>query len=370
MQLYNDSCKTKVLVLGAGPPTTGGIPSFLSLLKEYTDSDPELTVDFINGSPSHKGNIIRRLFTSLRVSIVLFLSLLKRYDVVHIHVSGGRSFMEKSWYNLICKIMRTRTIFHIHGSDLPIFYESAPFLGKIVLAWLLRVPDRIVVLYSALVPFFKCTSNRTHVRVVANGIAFPPHRPRWDIKKSRTDVVFLGHIMNEKGLYVILQAILLMSEKEASLAFHLLGSEKRKGELTVIKNAFENQDLRNVYFHGHKKGDEKDAYLLKSDIFILPSLEEAFPFSVLEAMSYGLPVVATRVGAIPELIEDDVNGYLIDPGNAHQLASAITRLAENHEARLRMGKNNYEKVRELYSFEKTLGKLKEVFAEVKRGVSG
>jgi glycosyltransferase involved in cell wall biosynthesis len=73
------------------------------------------------------------------------------------------------------------------------------------------------------------------------------------------------------------------------------------------------------------------------DMFLMPSLWEGLPLSLVLAMGGGLPVIASRVAGIPEIVEDNVNGLLVDPGNAAQLAAAMVRLVEDHALRASLG---------------------------------
>ena len=97
---------------------------------------------------------------------------------------------------------------------------------------------------------------------------------------------------------------------------------------------------------------------MDADIFILPSYNEGLPMSILEAMSYGLPVISTPVGGIPEIVKDGVNGYLIFPGDNEALAEKIELLAKNKELRLRMGQENYKLVSQKYNAGTIINQLK------------
>jgi len=101
-----------------------------------------------------------------------------------------------------------------------------------------------------------------------------------------------------------------------------------------------------------------------ADIFALPSFGEGFPNSLVEAMALGLPSVATPVGAVPEIIDDGVNGRTIPPGDAKALAAAIADLAGDRAKRLEMGKQAQQTVAERYSESRIVERVRGLYREL------
>jgi glycosyltransferase involved in cell wall biosynthesis len=91
--------------------------------------------------------------------------------------------------------------------------------------------------------------------------------------------------------------------------------------------------------------------LRQSDVFILPSLAEAFGNVIAEAMACGLPIIGANEGGIPDLVGEE-NGILVEPGNVEQIKSAIIAMKTNEEMRIRMGKANRVKIEQKYKWEK------------------
>jgi glycosyltransferase involved in cell wall biosynthesis len=104
--------------------------------------------------------------------------------------------------------------------------------------------------------------------------------------------------------------------------------------------------------------DERIEFFRRSDIFVLPTYAEAMPMSVIEAMAAGLPVISTRVGGIPELIEDGVDGILFAPGDVGALAEKISFLLNNKDTRIKIGKKAKQKAREQMDFRVYVNKLR------------
>ena len=145
------------------------------------------------------------------------------------------------------------------------------------------------------------------------------------------------------------------------MKFILAGS----GEIEKLQAIIEEKGISQYFsFPGWVRKEEKENLLKNADIFLLPSYTEAMPMSILEAMGYGLPIVTTNVGGIPQLVEDGKNGYMTDPGNIDSFVKAILKLISNNELIYDMGKKGIEKAYEKYSLEKHLEKVCKLYENV------
>jgi len=99
-------------------------------------------------------------------------------------------------------------------------------------------------------------------------------------------------------------------------------------------------------------------------VFLLPSYFEGLPYTILEAMAHGLPVIATNVGAIPEVIEEGINGFLINPGDIDDLTKKIKTLITNKALIEEIGKNNRRKIADKYSMDKQVENYKNLYTSL------
>ena len=108
-----------------------------------------------------------------------------------------------------------------------------------------------------------------------------------------------------------------------------------------------------VTYLGVKYGSDKEQCLKEADIFVFPTFydKECFPLVLLESMQYGLPIATTSEGAIPEIVEEGVNGFIVPKKDAQALADKIEYLIKNPEIAQQMGKNGYEKYMNNYTLE-------------------
>jgi glycosyltransferase involved in cell wall biosynthesis len=152
-----------------------------------------------------------------------------------------------------------------------------------------------------------------------------------------------------KGIEVLLQAVRLLPE----LYFVIVGDGSMREEWQTGSPA-------NVRWTGFRR--DVDAILAGCDLFVHPSLDDAFPTVLLEAMAAGLPVVASRVGGIPEIVEEGVTGKLVPPGDAQQLAAAIRTVMGNAT----MGNTARTIATKRFSTEAWIDRLTRVYEEVLR----
>ena len=150
-----------------------------------------------------------------------------------------------------------------------------------------------------------------------------------------------------KGIKYLLEALAHLSDIPIKL--HLAGGYSMESHhYKVLRNILEDHHLNeNVIFHGFLDRENLNRLYRKSDIFVMPSLSEGYGLALAEALSFGLPIVASNVAAIPEMISDGVNGFLVSPKNPQELASAIRKMASDSALRLRFRHDNLEQARRL-----------------------
>jgi len=197
----------------------------------------------------------------------------------------------------------------------------------------------------------------TKTRVIYNGIEVAPQREEVSSRETRREIgvpdralvvgVSAG-LAPVKGHRYLLDAFpaVLRSVPEARVM--LAGDGPCRKELQ--RQAEELGISDRVTFLGHR--DDIDRVVEAYDVIALPSLSESMPFSLLEGMARGKPVVASAVGGIPELVEDGRTGYLVPPGDSHALARALVRVLSDQRTTVRMGQAARERVQEYFSLER------------------
>jgi glycosyltransferase involved in cell wall biosynthesis len=121
---------------------------------------------------------------------------------------------------------------------------------------------------------------------------------------------------------------------------------------------------KNVEFLGRIEHSRIPEIYARADVFVLPSISESFPNTLMEAMGMQLPIVATKVGAVPEIIEDSKEALLVSPGDEIALANGIERLLTNDELAKNLAKNARELVTTKYSWESVAKKTLDVYEKI------
>ncbi len=152
-------------------------------------------------------------------------------------------------------------------------------------------------------------------------------------------------ISARKGLDELCEAIQTLQGEGEALHVDIIGGEEVVGDAERYAKRFRDAGLGNVRFRGLLQAREIREYLRRAHVFVLPSRSESFGIANLEAMACGLPVVSTRTGAIPEYIENEVHGLLVDPGDAEELTKALRRLIGSPALRARLGTAAHEQAR-------------------------
>ena len=176
-----------------------------------------------------------------------------------------------------------------------------------------------------------------------------------------------------KGVFDLLDAIPVIVSEYQNVQFQLAGLPLNETEEIQIRERCLLPPFdKHVILLGGIEGDVKTKTFLDADIFVLPTLNDNVPNVILEAFAAGLPVISTRVGQIPNMIEDGVNGFVVEPGDSRGLVERLMILVRSSERRKHMAKANYKKAREKYSVEAGVKKMSEVFEAVldRRGSGG
>lgn len=316
----------------------GGVASVLS---EYSKLFPEAT--FI--SSTNSGTKISNLFTlTICLVKVFWISLSSKNACFHIHGASYYSFHRKVLIYRIIRLFKHKVIYHIHGGEFHVFYKNANPKTKKKIKWFLENVDAVICLSSQWKAFFSDNFSIPKLYVVNNIVSKPT-----DLEQTRsTDVVsflFLGYISERKGVWELLKAVEAIKETHSSFKIVIGGN----GETEKLQRMIQDLGLVDfVNFIGWTSGEQKIDLLRNSDVFILPSQNEGLPISILEAMSYGLPIISTKVGGIPEVIENNVNGILINPNNLDELIQSMIFAIENPEVRVEFGQNNELRIQKFY----------------------
>lgn len=168
-------------------------------------------------------------------------------------------------------------------------------------------------------------------------------------------ILYLGRLNREKGVEYVIRAMEDVEDK--SLVLKVVG-ESSDDELKNIKQIIQSKNLSNVELLGFKTGDELYRLINEAKFTVVPSIwYDNMPNVILEAFAHGKPVIASNIGSLPEVVDDNVNGLLFKVKNSHDLADKINYLNRNQDRIVTYGKNAREKVEKVYNMQNHYNQL-------------
>ena len=286
------------------------------------------------------------IFFAVALKITLALIRFKPHAVYFTLMPIGYGFIRDFLFSLIIKFSKSKVIFHFHNNGISRFNLSPLYRT------LYRITFRncsIIHLSNTIInkEFKNIYLKNVKIFCLPNGVADIPtsnenkHNPE-------IEILFISNLIIEKGIIDLLNVFnSIVKSKKFKVLLNIAGSPTK-----LFNNKFKrfinaNPELKNrIKFHGPCYDNKKYDLLNNADIFVLPSYfsQECMPLAILEAMAAGLPIVSTRIGAIPEIVEHSKNGLLTNPRDISGLKTNIETLLNNEILRNVMG----EKSREIY----------------------
>ncbi len=180
--------------------------------------------------------------------------------------------------------------------------------------------------------------------------------------KNNYNLLFVGRLEKIKGVEFLIQAIDVIIKVFPQTTLTIIGDGRSKTDLFNLTKKLRLEKY--IQFRGWVEHKDLDAYYEKASIVVVPSISaEAFGLVILEAMSVGRPVVGTKVGGIPEIIDDEINGYLVEPNNPEQIADKVIKLFQQEILLTELGRNARKKAEE-FNVEKYMENLEKVYEEI------
>jgi glycosyltransferase involved in cell wall biosynthesis len=253
--------------------------------------------------------------------------------IVHIHTCSGFSFYRSVLDMLVAQWLGCRVLLHIHGAAFDEFFARAGRAGRRTIAWSLARADRVVALSGGWARKLQHMARAARVRVIENAVAIPAATPLRQAG-SRCRFLLLARMDEWKGIDDLLAACAMLRGWGVVFELVLAGPPGTAGDDTTLGREIRQRSLEGVVrYVGPVRGKEKAELLCQTDVYVQPSHHEGMPISLLEALAYGLPVLATNVGAVPEVIHDRRQGILVPPRDPRRLAEGMRSLALDRSLR-------------------------------------
>jgi glycosyltransferase involved in cell wall biosynthesis len=229
----------------------------------------------------------------------------------------------------------------------------------------LRAIDRFVDAWVTLAPSSARALGRNGLEAewIANPVALSPNGHAPAAADGALRLLFVGRYGRSKGCLELVTALASLRRSGTDVTLRFVGSELRDGEERMLREQIAERGLEDaVEFAGVQASDELARSYSGAHALVLPSYGEGVPLVVLEAMAFGLPVIATSVGGIPDFVRDGEDGLLVPPRDAEALGEAIDALARDPELRTRLGESARAHVAREAGSETIVRRWREVYA--------
>ncbi len=308
-----------------------------------------------------------KVFTFVGVWFNLLIHIIRnKPDMSYLALSTtGLSFYKDVFLVALLRIFRIKRIYHLHNKGVS-HCESNLIYNMFYR--LVFNNAAVIILSDKLYPDIKKYVPLSNIYVCPNGIPDAFHNLMDE--KIRSSVIprilFLSNLIETKGVYDLLDACKILNQRKIEFQCNFIGAESDIDAGQFAEKVKRNGLSGKVNYLGKKFGEEKNEFLLDSDIFAFPTYyhNECFPLVLLEAMSANLPVISTLEGGIPDIIDNGITGFIIPQRDVKSLAEKLEILILNPELRVELGKAGRQKFENEYKLEKFESKLFEILNNV------
>lgn len=324
-------------------------------------SDPQVRILFKQSLIQVRRGFLGNFSYVFKV-FLLGYRLRNRIDVVQVHIAT--TAMIPAF--IISKIANKPYVVTCHGSDIRILRKNAfvKLLQRIPLLGASKVFCVSKEIRNLLINEYKIPSQ--NINLVTNGFdkklvnRFSAVESS-DVSDENPSLVFVGSLRKVKDPLALIEVFKIVSERAKNVRLQIVGDGPLKQTVEKMIQTYGLQGK--VILHGAVSHQRALEILASSEIYVLTSVEEGLPTSLIEAMALGKPIVATCVGGVPEIVIDGVNGLLVPPGALEKMAQSIEQLLENPAFAKKLGKAAAESVQD-FSWENIAQKYLCTYREV------
>lgn len=357
----------KVILAAPIPPPYGGIGNWVLLLRKHIEDRKDIVFVYLNTAPASRGIDGRSLWQRVVVQGLLMLKSNRqlkmairseRPDAIHITTSGQLATIRDIMFLKTAKKRGIKSVYHIR------FGRTDEISRAGTREW--KYLKRAMGLASIIMPIDKTTENAVkrelpgaNVRLVPNPIEINKMRPYVNTKANKS-VAYVGWMVKTKGVEELIEAWNIVTKEFPDYTLDMIGpgNEDYIEHLRAISK-------NSIVFHGEKPHEEALEIMSRCEVFVLPSYTEGFPNVILEAMAMKKAIIATNVGAIPDILAGNC-GEIVVARNVPSLCNALINVISDKNKQCSIAENAYEKVTSQYSLEYVFNEYMEVWRTDKK----
>lgn len=347
----------RICILGTSPDARGGIGT---VVKAFYGDFQHPGYEYIHVISHRDANPLAKTLIGIKAAVQLIrLCRRKSIDLVHMHSADGMSFARARLYVAIANHYGIPVINHIHAASWDTFYRQAGAKRQRQIKETYSACAALVALSDEWKANLSEVQDPSCIFVVENFVPFsdPGFRPSWE----RKSVALISRIEPVKGTDILPDIVKRTRESVPDVHFVIAGDGSA---LEGLKKQIEQRHLTSaVAFLGWVDGSQRRKILSDTSVYLLPSYAEGMPMSILEGIGYNLPIVASPVGGIPQIVRDGVNGLLCKPGDAPAFARALIALLTDQSLYERLSDGS-RRISGAHTLDKFGKEICEVYAKV------
>ncbi len=339
----------------------------------------------LGGTEVHTVELIKGIMSEYEVLVAgpdgAGISLLEKNKIPYTNLPGLTTFNVRRYRDILKGILKDYKpdLVHIQGRYEPVYFSKKIFPSTPVILTCHGYGNSIAFLDYSLTAI---TGNRWADRVITvcnndrelliklglspnkitliyNGISSIEEKKPLSYSKG-FKIGTIASLIKRKGLNYLIEAVDIVSKKIKDIGLFIIGEGKERSHLETLVKRLKIKDY--IYFLGGIPLAR--SYINNFDIFVLPSLFESLPVSIIEAYAERKAVIASNVGGIPELVIDGETGILVPPRDSKALASAIEKLIMDDKLREKLAENGYNRFIKNFTFEVMVEKTRSVYRDI------
>ncbi len=346
-----------LIMLGAAPETRGSIAAVVDAYRMhglFKRWPIEYVATHSAGPLARRGTLAVKAFGRLAALLAEH-----RRAVLHVHTAPRGSFWRDMAYLSAAAAVRCPVILHLHGSGFDAFYDACSTTARALVRLALERAAWVAAPSQQLALWVRSVAPSANASFLPNPVCIPDGKgesaPRQNL------ILFLGKLAPQKGIFDLIDALSEIRSAVPDVRLVCAG----EGSRVAVARYAERLGLADaVKFTGWVGPSGKRALLENAAVFALPSYAEGMPVSLLEAMAAGVPVVATPVGGVPEVVADGVTGFLAAPGDVATLSRLLRKLLLERALAAKVGAAGRETVRLRFAPERALPRLEQAYADL------
>ena len=370
------------MTVGIFPPDIGGPATFVPKIAKYFQDELNYEIEILTLSDNKNSNInddfsVKRIDRNLPIiyrwlkTIFTIYKLGKNKDLIFVNGLGTEAtianiFLNKKIIRKIvgdpvwerayskAKISESFDEFQVKNYGFSISFQ------KKVRSFSIKKSDIVVTPSKHLKNFILNLGFKNKIEIINNGVFIPEENTNI-FTNDQINITIVSRLVSHKNIKKIIRAISDLNNPLVSL--NIIGDGPELNQLQKISLESNNKD--NIIFHGKLNRDDINHIFLKSDIYIQASNYEGLPHSLLEAMSYGIPVLCTPVGECKEILGNEDRGYILDlPVSKNNIKSKISQIIGEKDIANKKGERGKDFINEKYNLTNSFNLYKNLFTRL------